>query len=668
MSTLFEPVEPHTYKPIDLKPSLAQYDNYQIYTLVCRDVTSTRTDNIYVEEFDGNHYVGIAFNGQLISGFQDNGSRWGITSDGTFILKPTPTQEEPSPSISKQDLWLAIQSFAPSPISINFLSFVNQYSDIDLNPITYSNYGIAQLKAANVWDRSGFGESSLNDEYHQNICQGYAAKVTGYELEDGTLTTDMQDLVGRDFSGNNFSSYFIKRHITRFSFFEKILNSPPPALLKPNYLDLLQGYRGDPRDIPHFPRVKPNYTGLLTISYYRENTSESIPELRSINWYRYNIEVEKDKKIYLPILGCVLGTLTINNPDIKQQINLLSTQTNRYPYKYLFEENVADLFLTWESLYTASLSLPTMPGQIIEDSVYHQLSRTIRVLGANNDIWHNGITIDDVGFDINHPMFSVDVTRTYNWHFKPQTDGSYGDLSMTDPKLDELWNHFCSETPYENDIDSDQPRLDTHGKRLKRTSEILGYRINANGEIDKKTEEDYTRHIVPPKAKIDKTKYGGNSFGSHGMHVRRLPNNFDRKEIKEGGVVAVHDLAQLMLEILDQLNLAIGIQEAGAIELKHEGQIHKYQNLLALTTDIAIHQFNQTAYAKSTHISSLVTQEQTKEIIGGLGLPTVAKSIRREVNGKVAGIPYWGIAPQASLARKIDTCTYNVGIVLGQVL
>ena len=667
MSTLFEPLDGQTYKPNELKPSLAQYDNYQIYSLVCRDVTSTKTKNIYAEEFDSNYYVGIAFNGQLIYGYQDNGSKWGITNDGIFILKPTPTQGEPSPHVSKQDLWLAIQSFAPSPITVNFIDFVNQYSDIDPRPITYPTYGVAELKAANVWDRSGFGESSLNDEYHQNIYQGYAAKVTGYQLQDGTLTTDLQDLVGRDFSGNNFSSYFIKTHITRFSFFEKTFNSPS-TLLKPNYLDLLQGYNGDIRDIPNFPRVSPNYTGTLTISYYRENTSESIPDLRSINWYHYEIRVEKARKVYLPILGCVLGTLTISNPDIKQQINSLSTPTDQYPYKYLFKENIADLFVIWESLYTSSLSLPTVPGQIIEDDVYHQLSRTIRVLGANNNIWHNGIAVNDVGFDINHTMFAVDQTRTYDWHFKPQPDGSYGDLTMTDPKLEELWNHFCSETPYQNDIDKDKPRLDTHGKRLKRTSEILGYRINANGEIDKKTEEDYTRHIVPPKSKIDKTKYGGNSFGSHGMHVRRLPNHFDRKGIKEGGVVAVHDLVQIMLEILDQLNLAIGIQEAGAIELKHEGQIHKYQNLLALTTDIAIHQFNQTKYAKSTHISSLVTQEQTKEIIGGLGLPTVAKSIRREVNGKVAGIPYWGIAPQASLARKIDTCTYNVGIVLGQVL
>jgi hypothetical protein len=417
-------------------------------------------------------------------------------------------------------------------------------------------------------------------------------------------------------------------------------------------------------------KLKPKKTQLLEIGYYRENLTEGINGLKSIDWFSYAINLEKDKPIYLPIDGCVLGTLWVSDAEVKSQLRSMSNKSDEYPVSHYFPESVPSLFNFWTSLYEIedSKQLPIGAGSLIVSSITNKVSSTIKILGANNDVWKNAPIVDDVGLDLTHPMFDVNETRTFNYHFKPQSDGSLGDLVMDSPRIIELWNHFCSETPYQNDIDKDKPRLDTLGKRLKRTSEILGYRINANGEIDKKTEEDYTRHIVPPKSRIDKTKYGGNSFGSHGMHVRRLPNHFDRNAIKEGGVVAVHDLAQLMLEILDQLNLAIGIQEAGAIELKHEGQIHKYPNLLALTTDIAIHQFNQTSYAKSTHISSLVTQEQTKEIIGGLGLPTVAKSIRRKVNGKVAGIPYWGIAPQASLARKIDTCTYNVGIVLGQVL
>jgi hypothetical protein len=439
---------------------------------------------------------------------------------------------------------------------------------------------------------------------------------------------------------------------------------------KPCYIDLLSGYYLDKRIPAKLSKLKPKKNQLLEIGYYRRNDTEVIDKLISIDWFSYAINVEKDKPIYLPIEGCVLGTLWVSDAEVKFQLKSMSNTSNQYAVSDYFPEAVPSLFNYWMSLYQAedTKQLPVGAGSLIASGFTQKLSSTIRILGANNDVWENANIVEDVGFDIEHPMFLVNELRTFNYHFKPQSDGSLGDLVMDSPRIVELWNHFCSETPYLNDIDKDKPRLDTHGNRLKRTSEILGYRLNANGEIDKKIEEDYTRHIVPPKSKVDKKKYGGNSFGSHGMHVRRLPNHFDRHAIKEGGVVAVHDLTQIMLEVLDQLNLAIGIQEAGAIEIKHEGDIHKYPNLLALTTDIAIHQFNQTKYAKSTHISSLIAQEQTKEIIGGLGLPTVAKSIRREVNGKVAGIPYWGIAPQASLARKIDTCTYNVGIVLGQVL
>jgi hypothetical protein len=439
---------------------------------------------------------------------------------------------------------------------------------------------------------------------------------------------------------------------------------------KPCYMDLLNGYYLDERIPCKLSQLKPNKTQLLEIGYYRNNHSESISELKSIDWFSYEIEIEKDKDIYLPIDDCVLGTLWISDPQIEAQIRSMSNKPTEYSVSDYFPDKVTSLFNHWMSLYTRenTKGLPIGLGILTISGVTNQISSTIRILGANNNIWKNANVVNNVGVDPQHPMFIVDELRTFNYHFKPQPDQSLGDLVMDSPRIIELWNHFCSETPYQNDIDPTLPRLDTHGKRLKRTSELLGYRLNANGQIDKKSEQSYTRHIIPPKAKIDPVKYGGNSFGSQGMHVRRLPNHFDRQEIKDGGVVAVHDLAQIMLEILDQLNLAIGIQEAGAIELKHDGKIHKYQNLLALTTDIAIHQFNQTQYAKSTHISSLVTQEQTKEIIGGLGLPTVAKSIRREVNGKVAGIPYWGVAPQASLSRKIDTCTYNVGIVLGQML
>jgi hypothetical protein len=67
-------------------------------------------------------------------------------------------------------------------------------------------------------------------------------------------------------------------------------------------------------------------------------------------------------------------------------------------------------------------------------------------------------------------------------------------------------------------------------------------------------------------------------------------------------------------------------------------------------------------------VSSLVTQSQTNELIAGLGLPSVTKTIPIKIGKKVRQVPFKGIAAHRSIAQEVATCTYNVGIVLGQVL
>jgi hypothetical protein len=681
--SLFDPLALDPHKPSVLKPSLAQWDNYQIYTLVCRDITQTVTTKKFVADQSIDAIITPA--GQYASDvayFYEG--EYGISNHGEFLgrdnnpLTGIYSDVSDKNTTAKLSDFLAIQTFNPCQPKINFFDYVDRYSGSnDSAPKSYLTYG--NLETIQLDVPQNFGTYTNQPPPNTGVTENPRfrelfdlAHVSSFSYLGNPISSLNGRIIAKISERSPRSFYYafldvwfwnISGYGRFWNFYKQIIHAQIPKK-EPNYIDLLNGY--DHLLKPKNPKIVPKFSSKLSIGYYRPNRSEPILGLSSIDWFEYQIEVIKDRPIILPIDDVVLGTLWISNLTIANQIKALPNILGSYDWGDLFPENIDVLFVRWRSQYHQPL--PTYSGDILIETTYSPPIVTVRRLGANNNIWKNGSIVEDIEVDSEHPMFLVDELRTFNYHFKPQSDGSFGDLVMDSPRIIELWNHFCSETPFQNDIDQDKPRLDTHGKRLKRTSEILGYRLNANGEIDKKTEEEYTRHIVPPKSRIDKTKYGGNSFGSHGMHVRRLPNHFDRNQIKEGGVVAIHDIGQLLLEILDQLNLAIGIQEAGAIELKHEGKIHKYQNLLALTTDIAIHQFNQTQYAKSTHISSLVTQEQTKEIIGGMGLPTVAKSIRREVNGKVAGIPYWGIAPQASLARKIDTCTYNVGIILGQVL
>lgn len=440
---------------------------------------------------------------------------------------------------------------------------------------------------------------------------------------------------------------------------------------KPTYIDLLKGYYLDTRSKPSKFKVTPIKTGKLSIGYYRENIYEPIPDLRSIDWYRFDIEVIKDETINLPIIDPVLGTLWISDSNIISQITSQANLSTEYSYNHLFPNGVNQLFSYWYSLYSIADSkpLPGVVGIITGQSESYQVNSFIRRIGANNNVWGNNTSIiQDIGFNVNHRMFKVDVNRTFSYHFKPQIDGTLGNLVMNSPQIIDIWTQLCSQTPAKNDLDPDLPRLNTLGMQITQQSKVLGIRNDANGQIDKEKEKELTRRTINSKERLDEKEYAGSCFGTKAMLVRRVTNIRDKTGIVNGGVVAIGDLPQLMLEVLDQLNLGIGLQDSSAIEIKHDGIVHKYNSLLELLTEIAIHQFNQSQYARATHISSIVTQEQTKELIGGLGLPTVSKQLQRKVNGNNVGTPYWGIAPQASLAKKIDTCTYNVGVVLGHII
>jgi hypothetical protein len=447
--------------------------------------------------------------------------------------------------------------------------------------------------------------------------------------------------------------------------------------VKPDYMSLLSGYYLDTRSLPKIIEITPTKTKTLKLGYYSGNPYEPIAGLASIDWLHYSVNLIKGKPIKLPINNPAFGTLWVDDLEVESIIRAMPNTALEYPVRAYFPDEVPILFAGWNVLYNAenSKSLPSGSGSLIAIIETHQTSSTLRILGANNNAWDNGLIVGDLGTNLNHPMFAVDNERAYDWHVKPQSDGSNGTLIMDSirtietHRLVQLIGKALNVFKFAvNTIDETIDRVSNLGWYVENIARVLGIRADANGQINIESEKKITRKILKTGEEVDQTKYSGNSFGSEGMLVRRLPNYFDKNTIKSGGIVGIHDLPQLMLEILDQINLGIGLQESGAIEINHGGTVHRYPSLLALVTEIAVHQFSQSSYAKSTHISSLVTQEQTKEIISGLGLPTVSKTLLRTANGNKAAIPYWGIAPQASLAKRIDTCTYNVGIVLGQLL
>jgi hypothetical protein len=298
-------------------------------------------------------------------------------------------------------------------------------------------------------------------------------------------------------------------------------------------------------------------------------------------------------------------------------------------------------------------------------------------IAAGNNCWNNA------GAGLPYPPLTAplpplpDGVTVESLHFAPQPNNNYGSIVMDSPRTLEIYEQVqiifraLNAGRYgEKDTATDQYPVINYSLLMEKIAALLGHRPDiVTGEHSIEKEQKSVRQLMPPGADLNKQEYGGKYFGKKAMLMKRLPNQFGRDgTIAAGGVVAVHDIPQLMLEILDQLAISGGIQESGAIEIKDGATTRRYPNQLELMKDIALTASGTHQLAHQAFISSLVTQKQTAEIIGGLGLPTISRSINAVLNNKLEQVPYWGISPQFSIARKIDTVGYNVGVVLGQVI
>ncbi len=454
-------------------------------------------------------------------------------------------------------------------------------------------------------------------------------------------------------------------------------SSSNPSYKKPCYKDLITGYSLDNKlKVLETIQIVPTSTKTVTIEYYRANPHESIPGLTSIDIAHYTVDLVKGKPDYLPIKNPVMGTLWISDSAVESLVRQVNLPSGSYPISSYFPSGVSELFSEWQALHataTASLSPLTGTGNLITESNTSYVSSTVRILGANNDVWNNNYQINDVDFDINHPMFSIDNQRAYDWHIKPQTDGSYGNLIMDSPRTIEIHAALNAGKWGINPDDPSTPRMDDLGWRIQRTNEILGIRVGTDGKFDPEIEKKIVRQVIPSNAQVDAEKVGVNNFGSGGRIVKRINNRFDKDGIKSDQCVLVHDLMQLLEEHHDQNNLAFGIQESSAIEIKNpndkEGKDRaRFDNQLGLLLEMFNLLSSANEMTRSNLISSLITQSQTSELIAGLGLPSVTKTIPIKIDKKVNQVPYKGIAGHRSLSQEVATCTANVGIVLGQLL
>jgi hypothetical protein len=438
--------------------------------------------------------------------------------------------------------------------------------------------------------------------------------------------------------------------------------------------------------------------------------------LTTIDWVSLSLKLEANKTYRVSTENIVIGTLYF--PESDRQ-DLLITSDGTYPLEFIYynPQKTAELYQDWINLHHAWIlsressliasfgAYITIPSIPVNDDNYYlsSISRRRPILNLYSSFirrtnqafynpWNqNWQPLEDENFRADHPLFDFDddeyaplpderpynffacqfneLTGTFKQHFEPQPDESFGRLKMDSPRIIEIHTALDAAKFSTNELDNDSPRIPTLGHHIEMQSKLLGYRVNADGEYEPNQEKEIVRKVVDDNDRVDEQEYGGNGYATKGMLVKRLPNTFDRQgNVVSGGVAMVHDLPQLLAEIHDQLNISLGIQESGAIEIKDGDRIYRYPNQLALLTDLALSCAATHQLAHQAYLSSLVTQQQTGEIISGLGLPTVSRVTNVAIDNKLQQVPYWGIAPQHSIAKKVDTVAYNVGVLLGQVI
>jgi hypothetical protein len=633
--------------PTTPKASLQQYDNYQIYSLVCCDYpfkgTSLQKKKVRVAQ---RKPQSDTFFGYVETDVFEDRQLYKYVSDGKAFKA------------------IAFQRYAPIKMPIDFDTIA---AKLVIQPHDYYIYRY----------RASVNSLGSYTDYLNQLAPRPQGFFDGFDLSP---FTNSENINGYNYVVFNYSEYGSSPISPRS--FVRIFSIMQDRFISGGKIDpllemsaLITGYSADPRSRPsNYPQIKPLYSGNLSISYYRQNIYEPISEITSLDWYTYNVQLSKGKNICLPLIDPVFGTLIITGEqnlvsDAKSQ--LVNSESGRYRWSDFYVENVDDIIGQWRAIYDSfpPQSPPDETLDIFEKNYAVHGAPILRVLSANNNHWNNDdINYNDTNFIEDHRLFIVDDKRGYEAHIMDQSDGSYGNLVMNSPKLEDIWNAIEAGKYAINSLDETKPRVTNLGHLVEKIAFLLGYRPDDNGEFSKAVEETRVRKILPANKSVDPKKVGVNNFGDEGMILSRNINRFKNKDIVDDECVVIQDLIQLLSEFQDRDNVAFGKQESSAVEINNANGKSRYNNQLEMLIEIVNLVKDSNDMVRAALVSGLVTQGQTSEIISGLGLPSVTKTLPVSIDGKDKQIPYKGIAAHRSISQEIATCTYNVGIVTGQLI
>lgn len=211
---------------------------------------------------------------------------------------------------------------------------------------------------------------------------------------------------------------------------------------------------------------------------------------------------------------------------------------------------------------------------------------------------------------------------------------------------------------------------DNFWRSIKRIKEVLGLK------------NDYKNRAIPISIKQRVFIKEGASlppgylfgqWGENGIAVESIPNRFYTdvfgvKTIKSGGAVLCHTIPQLIAELVDQLDAALGLQEAAAFKMPNaQGtKVVEFEGLHALLAEVAYTLSQISEDTSKAYITGMTIQGTVQETLTGLGLPIETKEMTVDFGNSKKQLPYMGIVSGSpTISKLIGWVLKNLSLLVG---
>lgn len=352
--------------------------------------------------------------------------------------------------------------------------------------------------------------------------------------------------------------------------------------------------------------------------------------------------------------------------QVKSFTTLTGQATNR-----LFIDELDDVISTWGFVESINTFLPT-PSTTFVTTTFKQ-TPIHHLYAATNKIWNNSL-ITGINDSDDSKYYKGD-DYVFNRYFKLNAveDDLFNEDDMTNPYTLEIHKALNAGKYSKNEIEPTKERFTTLGYYVEKVASLLGHRLTPSGRIDYQDEADNQAMLVNnPQFKPGDQSYSRYLFALKGMLLSSTPTHYDAKGRLGELMWRVRDIPQLLAAKEHDLDKSIGIEQGSQIRIPGEnGKVLGYNNQLELLLDLHDRIRKIELRAEETYRNTLVTGEQVKGLMSGLGLPLTLENYPiKGLDGKSKAIlPYYNYSiGQPNILSHLTIIKSNLGIVQGVLM